>query len=155
MQIPENPVGTMVVFHGCHHDASGSWPYDPVNCPECRGLPEELAILKLSLKYGYAVLAVESRNRTMYGDNVRCFTTSGGAGGSNNADYIVPSVIQTFVYSNGLQGMPVYVEGVSAGAAYAVKLPKAFYYSDYGFNISGIISGAWRCAVAVGGQGRA
>ena len=36
----------LVMFHGCYHDASGSWPYDPTNCPECLGLPEEVAHVK-------------------------------------------------------------------------------------------------------------
>jgi len=61
------------MFHGCYHDASGNWPYDPVNCPECLGLPEEVAHVKLALKYGFAVLAVESRNRSQHG---RCFSSA-------------------------------------------------------------------------------
>lgn len=36
----------LVLFHGCYHDASGNWPYDPVHCPECLGLPEEVAHVK-------------------------------------------------------------------------------------------------------------
>lgn len=39
-----------VMFHGCYHDASGSWPYDPKNCKECLGLPEEVAHTKQALK---------------------------------------------------------------------------------------------------------
>lgn len=37
----------LVMFHGCYHDASGSWPYDPNHCPECLGLPEEVAHVKV------------------------------------------------------------------------------------------------------------
>lgn len=93
------PPVQFVMFHGCYHDASGSWPYDPVsgraqrqlcphsavsswwpafgcpgaaspphaqlahalshlpsadlpqvNCPECLGLPEEVAHTKQALK---------------------------------------------------------------------------------------------------------
>ena len=44
------PSAQFVMFHGCFHDSSGSWPYDPQNCPECLGLPEEVAHVKQALK---------------------------------------------------------------------------------------------------------
>lgn len=45
------PAPQLVLFHGCYHDASGNWPYDPVHCPECLGLPEEVAHVKVGLPY--------------------------------------------------------------------------------------------------------
>lgn len=44
--LPSLPRLQLVMFHGCFHSASGSWPYDPANCPECLGLPEEVAHVK-------------------------------------------------------------------------------------------------------------
>ena len=64
----------VIYFHGCVHSASGGWPYDPVHCPECLGLPEEVAHTKQALAWGFAVLAVESKNQSYHG---RCFSSSG------------------------------------------------------------------------------
>lgn len=50
-------VPQLVMFHGCYHDASGSWPYDPVHCPECLGLPEEVAHTKQVGKPGHCQTA--------------------------------------------------------------------------------------------------
>lgn len=43
----------LVLFHGCYHDASGNWPYDPTHCPECLGLPEEVAHVKQVGTWGF------------------------------------------------------------------------------------------------------
>lgn len=43
----------------------------------------------------------------------------------------------------GLQNKPVILQGISAGAAFAVKLPKAFYEENFGgvIKIKGVLSG--------------
>ncbi|KAL4424170.1 hypothetical protein ABPG75_001471 [Micractinium tetrahymenae] len=134
-QVPKDPVGTLVMFHGCNHDASGSWPYDPANCPECLGLPEEVAHVKQALAWGYAVLAVESRNRDQQG---RCFSSANDPAVSDQGE--VPYIIQNFLYGFGLQAKPIYTLGISAGAAFAIKIPKAFYAKEFAFRVSGVIS---------------
>lgn len=42
----ERPVGTVVFFHGCARLSTAFFPYHPTVCPECIGLPEELALTK-------------------------------------------------------------------------------------------------------------
>ncbi len=42
----ERPVGTVVFFHGCARLSNSFFPYHPTVCPECIGLPEELALTK-------------------------------------------------------------------------------------------------------------
>lgn len=155
-QIPKRPIGTLVLFHGCYHDASGNWPYDPVHCPECLGLPEEVAHVKLALKYGFAVLAVESRNRSQHG---RCF--DGGADPMTSDMWQAPYVIQNFLYEKGLQNLPIYTLGISAGAGFATKLPKAFYDTNFGgiIKLGGIISevnapGTWKSWGLIGKDGK-
>jgi hypothetical protein len=83
----------LVIFHGCSHNTSDGWPYDPLGCSECVGLPEEVAHTKQALRMGYAVLAVESRSRDRSGPlGGRCFSSSLDAKKSDLP--IVPYVIQ-------------------------------------------------------------
>lgn len=39
-------MGTVVFFHGCARLSTAFFPYHPTVCPECIGLPEELALTK-------------------------------------------------------------------------------------------------------------
>ena len=40
------PLGTVVFFHGCARLSNSFFPYNQAACPECIGLPEELALTK-------------------------------------------------------------------------------------------------------------
>lgn len=55
-----------------------------------------------------------------------------------------PPCPQNFLYEKGLQNLPIYTLGISAGAGFATKLPKAFYDTNFGgiIKLGGIISGA-------------
>ena len=88
--LPAHPPACLqlVMFHGCQRDASAGWPYDPLVCSECHGLPEEVARTKQALRMGFAVLAVESRNRA----EPRCFSSSTDAKTSDLL--IAPNIIQ-------------------------------------------------------------
>jgi hypothetical protein len=35
-EVPEDPVGLLVFFHGCYHNGYDFWPEQP-DCEECRG----------------------------------------------------------------------------------------------------------------------
>lgn len=50
---------------------------------------------------------------------------------------------QNFLYEKGLQNLPIYTLGISAGAGFATKLPKAFFDTNFGgiIKLGGIISG--------------
>ncbi|PSC72221.1 Histone H2A [Micractinium conductrix] len=122
-----------VFFHGCQHLAFHSWPYDPKNCPECLGLPEEVAHTKQALAWGYAALAVESKDKVK-----GCFSASGDPVLSDANEAAL--VVQSFLEKNDLLDKPIYVAGVSAGASFAVKLPKTLYSAGYTYKIAGVIS---------------
>lgn len=51
---------------------------------------------------------------------------------------------QNFLYEKSLQDKPIYVMGISAGAAFAVKVPRAFYEENFGgvVKVGGVLSGA-------------
>lgn len=55
------PVGTVVFFHGCARLSNGYFPYNPTACPECIGLPEELALTKQVGAEGVGRQGVEAR----------------------------------------------------------------------------------------------
>ena len=52
-QVPPNPRGTVFFAHGCAHAARDFWPPSPA-CPDCLGLPEEMAQAQQALARGYA-----------------------------------------------------------------------------------------------------
>jgi hypothetical protein len=54
--------GIFLVLHGCHHSATDFW-LPSVACPECIGLPEEMAIVRMGLDRGLIVVAMSSQNR--------------------------------------------------------------------------------------------
>lgn len=68
----ERPVGTVVFFHGCARLSTSFFPYHPTACPECIGLPEELALAKQALRRGYAVLALTAKN-----EKSQCWSSGG------------------------------------------------------------------------------
>lgn len=110
-QIPDNPVGLVFLAHGCAHSASDFWPTSEA-CPECRGLPMEVAHTKQALARGYAVLAVNSADR-----DIKCFVWW-----NDNID--VAAILNEFRARHGLAGKPLYAVGVSSGGAFVLKLPR-------------------------------
>ena len=68
----ERPVGTVVFFHGCARLSTSFFPFHPTACPECIGLPEELALAKQALRRGYAVLALTAKN-----ERSQCWSSGG------------------------------------------------------------------------------
>ena len=67
-EVPQDPKAVLLMLHGCGESAYDLWPRSDA-CPECRGMPEELAMTKQALARGYAVLAVNSQDR----DESRCW----------------------------------------------------------------------------------
>ena len=56
----------------------------------------------------------------------------------------MPWCLQNFLYENSLQYLPVYTMGISAGAAFAVKIPKAFYEGEWAVGWVGGILLDWQ-----------
>lgn len=67
MAYPHDPVpkGILFVGHGCSHSNTDFFaPTADDTCPECIGLPEELAIVEMAVhKFDLAVVAISSQNR--------------------------------------------------------------------------------------------
>jgi hypothetical protein len=64
-------VGTLLMLHRCGRNAEDFWPPSSV-CPQCIGMPEGVSISRQGLARGYALLAINSLNRTL-GSGGRCF----------------------------------------------------------------------------------
>lgn len=64
-------VGVLVMLHRCGRNAEDFWPPSSV-CPQCIGMPEAVSISRQALARGYALLAINSANRTV-GSAGRCF----------------------------------------------------------------------------------
>ncbi|KAI7838591.1 hypothetical protein COHA_007662 [Chlorella ohadii] len=125
-EIPVRPVAVLALFHGCAHDSSDFWPR--AACADCDGLPEEVAHTKQALARGYAVMAIDA------GDPSRCF-------GIHVDQAAVVTILNSFLKrpyqgNQTLQSRPLYLAGVSSGAAFALKLPMAL-----GRPVAGVISG--------------
>jgi len=66
--------GILFVGHGCSHSHTDWFPRTNGVCPECLGLPEEMAIVKLALtEYQFGVVAISSKNRER-----KCWTIADG-----------------------------------------------------------------------------
>ncbi|KAL4422147.1 hypothetical protein ABPG77_006836 [Micractinium sp. CCAP 211/92] len=112
------PKGTCIFIHGCKHDPY-SWFYKSDACPQCTGLPEEVAHSKQCLARGYAVLALMSKNRIQNGPVARCFASSGPGNDQPDAKAVIDRWSKRFK----LTSKPKYMFGVSSGAAFAIKFP--------------------------------
>jgi len=60
---PNRIVGIALLLHACSHSALKFFSFTPAVCDECVGLSEELAMSRILLGRGYAVLAVTSSDR--------------------------------------------------------------------------------------------
>eukprot|EP00887_Chlorella_sp_A99_P002410 scaffold10.g2410.t1 len=117
---PENvgtqpePLGTLVLLHRCGGNGGDFWPRSD-GCPECRGLPEELAMTKQALARGYAFISVDSKDRSSGpGSNIK---EDGGP---------VATAIKRVTEKEVPQqtGLPIYAMGASAGGSLAMQLAR-------------------------------
>ncbi|KAL4442067.1 hypothetical protein ABPG77_011328 [Micractinium sp. CCAP 211/92] len=120
-QLAERPIGTLVFFHGCSRSAKGFFPYDPKDCPECLGLPEDVSHTKQALARGYTLLALEPND-----DKGLCWSSSVKDGYVNDQPDAIAAITK-FLQDQGLAGKPVYLAGASSGGTFALKLPATLY----------------------------
>ncbi|KAL4858871.1 Gamma-glutamyl hydrolase A [Chlorella vulgaris] len=109
-QLPAHPIATLFIAPGCSHAAHDWWPPSAA-CPECLGLPEEVAHMQQALARGYAVIVMSSKNA--HGDMCMDWPT-------NHRDAV--SIIDKFRRAHGLEGLPLYGLGVSVGGGFVIKL---------------------------------
>ncbi|PSC75811.1 hypothetical protein C2E20_1340 [Micractinium conductrix] len=129
-EVPQPPVrGVVAFFHGCAHDASDLWPRE--RCAECDGLPEEVAHTKQALARGYAIIAIDAADAT-----TRCF------GVHTDRDAVV-AILRAWLAQQGLQSKPLYAVGVSAGAAFALKLPMETPVHGVVSEVLGVLGEGW------------
>lgn len=110
-QVPENPRGAVLFAHGCVHSGYNFWPESEA-CPECRGLPEEMSHTLQALRRGYAVIAISSLDR-----KTGCFSFWDDC-------FDVADIVTEWSDEWGLDKLPLYGMGVSAGGAFILKLPR-------------------------------
>ncbi|KAL4428341.1 hypothetical protein ABPG75_002430 [Micractinium tetrahymenae] len=130
-QVPDNPRGAVLFAHGCVHSGYNYWPQSEA-CPECRGLPEEMSHTLQALRRGYAVIAISSMDRKTgcYSFWDDCFN--------------VADIVQEWRDDWGLDHLPLYGFGVSAGGAFILKLPRYM-------KLDGVVSEALGIDPASGG----
>ncbi|KAL4427851.1 hypothetical protein ABPG75_001940 [Micractinium tetrahymenae] len=120
-QLAEHPIGTLVWFHGCSRSAKGFFPYDPKDCPECLGLPEDVSHTKQALAKGYTLLAMEPNDQ-----RALCWSSSTKNGYVNDQPDAIAAITK-FLLERGLADKPVYFAGASSGGTFALKLPATLY----------------------------
>jgi poly(3-hydroxybutyrate) depolymerase len=108
---PQSPVGIVLLFHGCEHDAMHWFT-----------LPEERAIVKFLLSQGYAAISFSSQDR----EGSRCWDASFPA--SQNADAVrvsqaFPRALEKALGSdNKVKHLPLYGIGASSGGIFVTIL---------------------------------
>ncbi|KAL4448029.1 hypothetical protein ABPG75_005248 [Micractinium tetrahymenae] len=132
-QLAEDPVGTLVWFHGCARPAKGFFPYDPKYCSECIGLPEDVSHTKQALARGYALLALDPNSRDL------CWSSSAKGSYVNDQPDVIATVSQ-FLRDQGLEGKPLFFAGASSGGTIALKLPPTLFAQNSRLRVDGIIA---------------
>lgn len=115
-QVPDNPRGTLVTFHGCTRNASAFFPYEAQHCPECLGFPEHVSHTKQALARRYAVLAMNPQDKRW-----GCWSST-DRGVFKNDQPVVIAAITRFLLTHNLTDKPVYVLGTSSGGTMALKI---------------------------------
>lgn len=128
-QIPPNPKGSLVMFHGCARTAKGYWPYDAKHAPECMGFPEDVSRVRQALQKGYAVLVPTPLDQKTFCWHSEDFEQA-------------HKVLDAWLSQHDLKKKPLYITGVSSGAGLCMRFPAFLLYKKATFNIDGIISEA-------------
>ena len=109
-QVPPEPKGTVLIAHGCAHDAKQFFSQAP-GCPTCSYLPEESKIVQQILDAKYAVIALSSEDEAF-----RCW----------NYEIDAPRVqeaMQSFFGERvALRRLPLAAMGFSSGGAFVLRL---------------------------------
>jgi len=123
----KKPRAILFVGHGCQHSMTDWWTSSTGVCPDCIGLPEELAIVHLALeKYQLVVVAMSSLDRVAS----KCWSSSDG-----------PRVAKVLLQLQQDMGgtLPILAFGASSGGHFvSTILPKAI--KDAGGQLAGFIS---------------
>ena len=135
--------GILFVAHGCSHSHTDFWAPDDTICPECMGLPEERAIVKLAIDYNLVVVALSSQDR-----GSKCWSAQDGSivaevlkamqsrlqaslvGRANNEQFVADD--------RAPPSPPILAFGASSGG-YFVQTELAKYMEAAGLGLDGII----------------
>jgi hypothetical protein len=111
LERPSTPKGILFVGHGCHHTNTDWWPSTPGICPECIGLPEEQAIVKMALtEFELMVVAISSVDRSS-----KCW---GGTDGPRVAKVLTTLENEIMASSSDKQNIHVLAFGASSGGSF-------------------------------------
>ncbi|KAJ7541592.1 hypothetical protein O6H91_10G066500 [Diphasiastrum complanatum] len=109
-QIPADSKAVLFIAPGCSGRASYFWDNLP-HCADCKGLPEERALLLSALARHYAVIAISSEGQCsspkLYSERVNF-------------------ILADWIPSRGLEGLPVAALGVSSGGYFVSSLALQF-----------------------------
>lgn len=116
--LDSDPKGTVLFFHGCRHSALDFFPKSD-GCPDCVGLPEELHIVRLTIKHGFSVIAVSSTTEN-------CWQTNDTA--ATGTDYTrVETALEISTNERvHISTTPLFAVGISSGGRFATSLTPRF-----------------------------
>ena len=105
-------VQVLLGLHGCGHGAA-DWALQSERCPDCIGLPEELAVVKRALAAGFAVVAIDSIDRA-----TKCWHPQ-------HDGPMIAEVVEVLREDKARRwaDLPVFAFGASSGGSMAAALP--------------------------------
>ena len=126
------PRAVLLLAHGCSHGAVDFWPRDRERCPRCKGLPEEIRIVRAALVRDFFVVALSSADRK----GSRCWDLADSPYG----DFArARDVMRGLYITHALHGLPLFVLGASSGGAFALSLPYAWDHDTAALPIAGLV----------------
>jgi hypothetical protein len=110
-QIPRQPRAILFLAHGCGHDMKDWWSASNNNnmngqelCSDCRGLPEERAIVRMALEvFHLLVVAISSLDQ--------CWSAQDG-----------PRVVRVLEHLQREYKLPIYALGASSGGTFVASV---------------------------------
>lgn len=100
---------TLLLFHGCAHKGVHFFPPSE-GCPQCEGLPEDVAIVKSAVAANYNVLAFTSLDRRS------------GCWSAADVELVTQHLAQVRAHTGLSEAGPLYGIGASSGGSFLLLL---------------------------------
>jgi hypothetical protein len=102
--------GILFIAHDCSQSAYDFWPYSDQNCQLCRGLAEEVKIVKSALSQQFLVIAISSLDR------------NSGCWGLDDLPVVIDILSQIQRSTRSSTNLPIFGLGSSSGGRFLWKL---------------------------------
>lgn len=126
-EVPSQPLGVLVLAHGCGHSATDWFPKS-IECESCLGLPIEQRIVNHSLSQGLFTLAISSKDR-----NSKCWTSADRSRVVKILTYVHDEILN---FTRTGKKTPLFLMGISSGGSFVGSL--AYTNLPLGFKLFGV-----------------